>query len=251
METNFDSLNGIDDLLQLADKTAKAYKWKSPLNLPYQELFQQFCSGGLSFLHSEFGKEDALCMDFEKNANGKANIEKIVRAKGVLAAARKRLQDLVPLPNKIPPYDWKSIHAVIRVQSQSRFEAKHYADAVEAAFKEINKLVKEAYKATSGENKEFDGADLMNKAFGYERNQDCTIKRLPILRLTNRDLTTDSGFNVQDGYRNLFVGAMRGIRNPKAHANVTIDAIEAWEMLVFSSHLMRMWDQGQESMRNM
>lgn len=143
-------------------------------------------------------------------------------------------------------YNWPDIHSLIRAESQSRFEAKHYADAVEAAFKEINHMVKQAYRQACGEDKERDGDDLMRKAFSYQRNSNThAVDRPPRLLLTDRDLATDSGFNVQDGYMNLFAGAMRGIRNPKAHGNVTIDATEAWEMLVFASHLLRMWDRGQ------
>lgn len=90
MKTNLNSLNYVDDLLQLADRTEKTRDF-TLANLAYQELFQELCSGGLSFLHSRFGKEDALCIDFEKYANGTVNFEKIRRAKGILTAARKQL----------------------------------------------------------------------------------------------------------------------------------------------------------------
>ncbi len=39
----------------------------------------------------------------------------------------------------------------------------------------------------------------------------------------------------------IFSGAITGIRNPKAHANLDISEIEAWEKLVIASHLMKMW----------
>jgi uncharacterized protein (TIGR02391 family) len=145
-------------------------------------------------------------------------------------------------------YDWDMIHMRIRSHAQSRFEARHYADAVEASFKQINLLVKQAYREASGEDRERDGDDLMRNAFSYKCHPTThAIERTPQLRLTNRDLATDSGFNVQDGYMNLFAGAMRGIRNPKAHDDVTIDAAEAWEMLMFASHLLRMWGRGQSA----
>jgi len=41
---------------------------------------------------------------------------------------------------------------------------------------------------------------------------------------------------------NIFAGAMIGIRNPKTHANITIDENDAWEKIVLASHLMKMWD---------
>lgn len=140
-----------------------------------------------------------------------------------------------------PERNWQSIHEAVRQVAHSRFETGHYADAVEAAFKEINKIVKHAYKQLMG--KEKDGDALMREAFTCTPNNNHT----PHLRLTERDLASDSGRNVQQGYMDLFAGAMRGIRNPKAHDNITIDAAEAWEMVVFGSHLMRMWDRGQQS----
>ncbi|OUJ69396.1 TIGR02391 family protein [Hymenobacter crusticola] len=143
---------------------------------------------------------------------------------------------------------WETIHHVIRSIAQSLFDSGHHANAVEAAFKEINNLVKQAYKKVCNGDKERDGDDLMRKAFSCTRSSQGTLDRGPLLRLTDRDLATDSGYNVQDGYMNLFAGAIRGIRNPKAHENMSIDAAEAWEMLVFASHLMRMWDRGQSVM---
>jgi uncharacterized protein (TIGR02391 family) len=140
-----------------------------------------------------------------------------------------------------PERNWYSIHETVRRVAESRFETGHYADAVEAAFKEINKIVKHAYKQLSG--KEKDGDALMREAFTCTPNNNHT----PHLRLTDLDLTSDSGRNVQQGYMDLFAGAMRGIRNPKAHDNITIDAAEGWEMVVFGSHLMRMWDRGHQS----
>ena len=73
-------------------------------------------------------------------------------------------------PSAARHYNWIDIHPTIRSHSQSRFEAKHYADAVEAAFKEINRLVKQTYREVCGEDKERDGDDLMRKAFSYQRN---------------------------------------------------------------------------------
>jgi uncharacterized protein (TIGR02391 family) len=45
------------------------------------------------------------------------------------------------------------------------------------------------------------------------------------------DLSTESGRNAQQGYMQLYAGSMTGVRNPKAHANVTIDDIRARHFL--------------------
>lgn len=104
---------------------------------------------------------------------------------------------------------WNLLHPEIIKVSKSRFEAGHFADSVEAAFKEINTIVKDIVKQKTGQ--EFDGADLMNKAFSVNQ---------PIIKLD--DISTETGKNIQKGYMQIFSGAMTGIRNPKTHGNIEI-----------------------------
>lgn len=115
------------------------------------------------------------------------------------------------------------------LQSASRqlFADAHYARAVEEAFKCLNNEV----KAKSGLTSE-DGAPLMRKAFSANS---------PVLELNK--LTTQSEKNEQQGYMDLFAGAMIGIRNPRAHDHqIQDDPDVAQEMIVFANHLMRMLD---------
>lgn len=79
------------------------------------------------------------------------------------------------------------LHPRIVKVCKDRFDSGHYADAVEAAFKEINSIVKELVKRRTGQ--EFDGADLMNRAFSPSS---------PIITLA--DLSTESGRDMQKGY---------------------------------------------------
>jgi len=120
---------------------------------------------------------------------------------------------------------WDLLHPKIVEVSKNRFETKHFADSVEAAFKEINNTVKLIVKQKTG--KEYDGADLMNRAFS-EQN--------PIIVLD--DLSTETGKNIQKGYMQIFSGSMTGIRNPKAHDNITIDSQRAIHFLFLASLLM-------------
>lgn len=120
---------------------------------------------------------------------------------------------------------WDLLHPKIIEVSKNRFETKHFADSVEAAFKEINNTVKLIVKQKT--SKEYDGADLMNRAFS-EQN--------PIIVLD--DLSTATGRDIQIGYMQIFSGSMTGIRNPKAHDNITIDSKRAIHFLFLASLLM-------------
>ena len=137
----------------------------------------------------------------------------------------------------IPHNDnWTSIHPIIINVAKSRFESQHYADSVEAAFKELNDVIKQSYKKDTGA--EEDGDSLMRKAFSVKN---------PVYLLA--DNSNDSGKNIQQGYMDIFAGAMKGIRNPKAHSNIHVTPEEAWEMIILASHLARMWDKTEQFKR--
>jgi uncharacterized protein (TIGR02391 family) len=128
------------------------------------------------------------------------------------------------------PTFWDDIHPTIARVAKPRFEAGHYADCVEAALKEINSIVKEHFRRKTG--KEEDGASLMLKAFSPNG---------PAIVLD--DLSTESGRNIQQGYMQLFAGAMIGIRNPKAHANISITENRAKHFLYLASLLAHRFDE--------
>ena len=120
---------------------------------------------------------------------------------------------------------WNNIHPQVISIVKSRFDDGHYADAVEAAFKEINVRVKTIYKERALEEK--DGARLMQSAFSPNN---------PIIKIG--DISTETGRDIQQGYMEMFSGAMKGIRNPKAHNNQTISKADAIRKLHFASMLM-------------
>lgn len=120
---------------------------------------------------------------------------------------------------------WDNIHPQIISVAKGRFDNGHYADAVEAAFKEINTRVKKIYKDRT--SVERDGAKLMQAAFSVQN---------PIIKLG--DTSTETGANIQQGYMEMFVGAMIGIRNPQAHNNLQISKDRAIRKLHFASMLM-------------
>jgi len=132
---------------------------------------------------------------------------------------------------KLPEFDfWDVIHKSIVVVAKQKFEDGYYADSVESAFKEINTLVKEIVRDKTGE--ELDGAKLMFTAFSPNN---------PIILLA--DLFTQTGKDIQEGYMHIFAGAMRGIRNPKAHENITIDIKRATHFIFLASLLICKLDE--------
>ena len=115
------------------------------------------------------------------------------------------------------------LHPIIKGASESRFKSGHYADAIFSAYKALCNYVKER----SGED--IDGQQLMAKVFDEEK---------PLLKLN--PLRSRSDKDEQRGFKLLFMGAMTGIRNPKAHENVfQEDPYRTLEYLAFASLLAK------------
>jgi uncharacterized protein (TIGR02391 family) len=118
---------------------------------------------------------------------------------------------------------------MVREVSQ-RFLEGHLDVAIFESFKAVNNRVKEMTAL------DLDGSELMGKAFA---DKDA------LLQLGNP--STETGRNIQSGYRFLFMGAVRGIRNPDAHELFSpLSDEESWEQLGFASLLMRRLDDAAE-----
>ncbi len=123
-----------------------------------------------------------------------------------------------------------ALHAEVREVADRYLDSGHAEVAIFEAFKAINNRV----KAMTG--LDLDGSKLMAEAFKDSE---------PLLRLA--DLSSDTGKNVQSGFRFMFMGAVRGIRNPDAHERFKVlDAEEALETLAFASMLMRRLDSARK-----
>jgi len=131
--------------------------------------------------------------------------------------------------SKIDQSFWGLVHPLVKNVAKRKFLDGHYADAVESAFKEINNIVKSQIpqRQLQSGGRELDGARLMRTAFSPNN---------PVIRLSS--LNNESERNIQEGYMEIFAGAMIGIRNPKAHANLTIDAKRAMHLIMLSSLLV-------------
>lgn len=124
------------------------------------------------------------------------------------------------------------LHELIIKSSLKKYQDGHYSDAVESAIKEINERLKTLYKKHKNEEK--DGSDLFALVF----NSDETKTLLKVA-----DMTTISGKDEQDGYKFMFMGVWKGIRNPKAHANTFLSKEQAYKRLIFTSMLMEKIDE--------
>ena len=120
-------------------------------------------------------------------------------------------------------FDSMQFHPKIVEASRKRFKDGHYTDAIFRSFTEVNNVV----KAKTG--LELDGKALMSQAFRIEK---------PVIKLN--ELKTQSERDEQEGFMFLFMGAMVGIRNPKAHDNIIQkDPLRTLEYLALASMLMR------------
>lgn len=129
-------------------------------------------------------------------------------------------------------YFWEEVHPEIRKVSEHRYSSGHYADAVEAAFKEIIKRVKDHVNLSVTPH--IDGDRAMNRAFGFENQE-------PLIKFNN--LQSDEEKDEQRGILNLFKGIV-GIRNRKAHENITLnDPLRAKEYVALASLLHRLFDE--------
>ncbi|BAU63054.1 hypothetical protein STA3757_04090 [Stanieria sp. NIES-3757] len=125
---------------------------------------------------------------------------------------------------------WSHLHPRVRAIAKSRYDAGHYADAVQTVLKELNNNVKAHSQQHT--DKELDGASLMNTAFSANN---------PLIPLAN--LSTETGKNIQKGYMQIFSGTMTGIRNPMAHENLQIDKNRTIHYLYLASLLFFVFDE--------
>jgi len=131
-------------------------------------------------------------------------------------------------------FDAMQFHSKVVKASKKLFEDGHYTDAIFRAFTEVNNFV----KAKTG--LELDGKALMSQVFRIEN---------PVIKLN--ELRTKSERDEQEGFMFLFMGAMEGIRNPKAHDNIIQkDPLKTLEYLALASLLMRRAEEGYSELSN-
>jgi uncharacterized protein (TIGR02391 family) len=123
----------------------------------------------------------------------------------------------------------ESLHPEVRRVAEQLYLDGHNSQAIFEAFKAVNNRV----KRISGEDA--DGKALMARVFSEER---------PILKLNAGSTRSDR--DEQEGFKFVFMGAMLGIRNPKAHDEIAdTDDDRSLEYLALASLLMRRLDDAE------
>jgi len=154
-----------------------------------------------------------------------------LRIKKEVKEEKKKTQkeEITITPKKL--FDLLKFHPRIVDASRSQFRSGHYAEAIFNAFKCIEILAKEK----SGSRKR--GTALMQDIFS-ENN--------PIIKLNN--MQQDFEIDEQQGFRFIYAGAMLGIRNPNAHADIPQkDPYRTLEYLSLASLLTKRLDEGVRS----
>ncbi|WP_141400563.1 TIGR02391 family protein [Magnetospirillum sp. 15-1] len=128
--------------------------------------------------------------------------------------------------NSIRAYQGLDLHSEISRAASRLYTDGHYANAVEAAVKALNGLV----RLRSG--LEIDGTSLMEKAFS---------PNAPVLKFN--DLASQSDKDEQKGFMQMFSGAVSGLRNPRAHGFLKDDPERALEFIAFVSLLAKLLDE--------
>ena len=123
--------------------------------------------------------------------------------KETAAPAKVETRDARPVtPSAL--FDSRDFHPHVVKSSKKRFVSGHRSDALRAAFVSVNNRV----RRMSGILDADDGQALVSRAFG---------DKMPVLRMTG--LSTLPERDEQIGLQFLAMGGMRGIRNPRSHAD--------------------------------
>jgi uncharacterized protein (TIGR02391 family) len=144
----------------------------------------------------------------------------------------ERLEDIGASPEAKArrAIDGLELHTEIERAAGQLYRNGHYANAIEDAVKALNSLV----KLRSGV--EQDGVTLMQQAFS---------PKAPVLKFN--ELADESDRNEQQGFMQLFCGAVTGLRNPRAHKIINDDPEEAVEFLAFISLLAKLLDKAKKA----
>jgi uncharacterized protein (TIGR02391 family) len=220
------------ELEDLRDETGAMEVWKqAPQAEAWRDRLNQVLAELRVHLGNEAVQDDFLFRPNDYSGTGKTVSEpafsRLQRAVGrALAVASSAPRSETVHQFAAPGERLESLHADIRHVSERLFRDGHTGAAIFEAYKAVNNRVKELTGL------DLDGKALMGRAFDEQR---------PILKLNAGSNRSDR--DEQEGFKFVFMGAMSGIRNPKAHEQLlSTDEDRALEYLALASLLMRRLD---------
>jgi uncharacterized protein (TIGR02391 family) len=149
--------------------------------------------------------------------------EAIARGLARLAPPREP----APAHEPLHPFDTRNIHPHLPTKVKKLFDDGYFAEATFEAFKYLDKKVQKHSGLSES------GFKLMMGAFDESK---------PRLQLT--PLKTQSEKDEQDGYRFVFAGGVKAIRNPRGHEHSVVDDPDiCLDHLSFVSLLLRRLEQ--------
>ncbi|OLS21202.1 MAG: hypothetical protein HeimC2_34200 [Candidatus Heimdallarchaeota archaeon LC_2] len=119
---------------------------------------------------------------------------------------------------------WSLINPDLRKVAQKKFNDGHYSASAEDCVKLLISEIQSIYTTQTG--KEADGTDLMHKVFSPND---------PLLKFSGG--SAKSTQSLQQGYHNLFSGAVSTIRNQFAHEIISKTKSEAIEIIFVINYL--------------
>jgi uncharacterized protein (TIGR02391 family) len=151
--------------------------------------------------------------------------EVIARALASLSRQQAVAAPTVEVPSP-DPFDKRNIHPDLPPKVRTLFDDGHYPEATSLAFKYLEKKVQK-YSGLATKS----GEPLMMEAFDGTK-----IKLNTLVTISEKD--------EQAGYRFIFAGGTRGIRNPRAHEPTILDDPDiCLDHLSFVSLLLRRLEQ--------
>lgn len=134
----------------------------------------------------------------------------------------------VPVTPALHPFESRNIHTDLPPNVRELFDDGHFPQATELAFKYLDKEI-QRHSGLTAES----GFKLMMAAFDGASPK---VKLNALVTISEKD--------EQEGFRFVFAGGMKGIRNPRAHdPGIVDDPDTCLDHLSFVSLLLRRLEQ--------
>lgn len=128
---------------------------------------------------------------------------------------------------------WDAVHPRIRSVSLSLYSDGYFKAAAEAAIKEVEQRLREAFAEAKPASKEPKNAtEIVNALLSENGSYHVSARKTP------------SEISFSRGVKLLFEGFLASYRNPSSHGNKSVSKRESIEQIILSSQLIYILDNG-------